>query len=65
MGMNYNGKIPINNANQVAGIGKEISENDVQKVLEASQAINVSSGEYCIPYLNLMRLMIERVFKIQ
>ena len=45
MGMNYNGKIPINNANQVAGIGKEISENDVQKVLEASQAINVSPGK--------------------
>ena len=45
MGMNYNGKIPINNANQMAGIGKEISENDVQKVLEASQAINVSPGK--------------------
>jgi len=44
-GMNYSGKIPINNSNQVNGIGQEISEKDVQKVLEASQAINVSPGK--------------------
>ena len=44
-GMNYNGKIPINNSNQVSGIGQEISERDVQRVLEASQAINVSPGK--------------------
>ena len=44
-GMNYNGKIPINNSNQVSGIGEEISEKDVQRVLEASQAINVSPGK--------------------
>ena len=44
-GMNYSGKIPINNSNQVNGIGQEISERDVQRVLEASQAINVSPGK--------------------
>ena len=44
-GMNYSGKIPINNSNQINGIGQEISERDVQRVLEASQAINVSPGK--------------------
>jgi len=44
-GMNYSGKIPINNSNQVNGIGQEISERDVQRVREASQAINVSPGK--------------------
>ena len=45
MGMNYNGKIPINNSNQISGIGQEILESDVDRVLEASQAINVSPGK--------------------
>ena len=44
-GMNYSGKIPINNSKQISGIGQEISERDVQRVLEASQAINVSPGK--------------------
>ena len=44
-GMHYSGKIPINNSNQVNGIGQEISGRDVQRVLEASQAINVSPGK--------------------
>ena len=44
-GMNYNGKIPINNSNQVSGVGQEISESDVDKVREASQAINVPPGK--------------------
>ena len=44
-GMNYRGKIPINNKNHVNGIGTEITERDVERVLEASQAINVSPGK--------------------
>ena len=44
-GMNYNGKIPISNTSQISGVGQEISEADVEKVREASQAINVPPGK--------------------
>ena len=44
-GINYTGKIPINNFSQASGIGSEISDKDVERVLEASQAINVSPGK--------------------
>ena len=44
-GMNYNGKVQINNSTQISGVGQEISEADVEKVLEASQAINIPPGK--------------------
>ena len=42
--MNYTGKIPINNSSQVTGIGSEITNKDIERVLEAAQAINMSPG---------------------
>jgi len=42
--MNYSGKISLNNKNEINGVGTEITKDDVYKVLEASQAINVPPG---------------------
>ena len=43
-GMNYRGKISLNNKNEINGVGTEITKDDVYKALEASEAINVSPG---------------------
>ena len=42
--INYTGKIPINNASQISGIGSEITNKDIERVFEAAQAINMSPG---------------------
>ena len=43
-GINYTGKIPINNFSQANGIGSEISDKDVARVLDAARAINIPPG---------------------
>ena len=43
-GINYTGKIPVNNSSQSSGIGSEISDKDVTRVLEAARAINIPPG---------------------
>lgn len=43
-GINYTGKIPINNSSQSSGIGSEILDKDVTRVLEAARAINIPPG---------------------
>ncbi len=43
-GINYTGKVPISNSSQNSGIGSEILEKDVERVLEAARAINIPPG---------------------
>ena len=43
-GINYTGKVPISNSSQNTGIGSEILEKDVERVLEAARAINIPPG---------------------
>ena len=42
--INYTGKVPISNSSQVSGVGSEITHKDIERVREASQAINMSPG---------------------
>ena len=43
-GINYTGKVPISNSSQNTGIGSEILEKDLERVLEAARAINIPPG---------------------
>ena len=43
-GINYTGKVPISNSSLNTGIGSEILEKDVERVLEAARAINIPPG---------------------
>tara|TARA_B100001250_G_C19741364_1_gene763217 strand:+ start:107 stop:1372 length:1266 start_codon:yes stop_codon:yes gene_type:complete len=43
-GINYTGKVPVSSSSQNTGIGSEILEKDVARVLEAARAINIPPG---------------------
>ena len=43
-GINYTGKVPIQSSSQSIGVGTEIFDKDVERVLEAARAINIPPG---------------------
>ena len=43
-GINYTGKVPISNSSQNTGVGSEILDKDLERVLEAARAINIPPG---------------------